>query len=144
MKRSRTVVISLLSATALSLTSCERREELKTCVDRDNVMQDDDKCRDLDQHYPFGGGSYHWAYGGHSNTGSYNSGSTVILDSSPDPEPGMKTATPSEAAAHDGSISNGHVTFHGFGSTGHGGEGEGEGHGGDGGHGSGHGGGAGE
>ncbi len=133
MKRSRTVVLSLLSATALSLVGCERREELKTCVDRNNVMQDDDKCRDIEQHYPFGGGYYRWNYGGRSADSSYNPGRTVILGGSPTPDPGEKTATPSEAAAHGGTISEGHVTFHGFGATGHSGEGEG--------HGGGHGGG---
>ncbi len=139
MKRSRTVVISLLSATALTLIGCERRDELKTCVDRDNVMQNDDNCRDSQQRYPFGGGYYHWIYGGRSADNHYDPGRTVILGGSPTPDPGVKTATPSEAAAHNGAISDGHVTFHGFGATGHGGEGEGEG-----GHASGHGGGAGE
>ena len=142
MKRSRTVVVSLLSATALSLIGCERREELKTCVDRDNVMQDDDRCRDLQQHYPFGGGTYHWIYGGRSADNSYVPGRSEILGGSSAPDPGVKTATPSEAAAHGGTISEGHVTFHGFGASGHGGEGEG--HGGEGGHAGGHGGGAGE
>ncbi len=133
MKRSRTVVLSLLSATALSLAGCERREELKTCVDPDNVMQDDDKCRDIDQRYPFGGGHYHWIYGGRSPDNSYDPGRSVILGGNSTPDPGVETATPSEARAHGGTISDGHVSFHGFGSTGHGGEGEG--------HGGGHGGG---
>jgi hypothetical protein len=141
MKRSRTVVLSLLSATALSLAGCTRRDELKTCVDRDNVMQDDDKCRDIEQHYPFGGGGgfYHWNYGGRSSNSSYDPGRSVILGGSSAPDPGVETATPSEARAHGGTISDGHVTFHGFGAMGHGGEGEG--HGGEGeGHGGGHGG----
>ena len=135
MKRSRTVVVSLLSATALSLIGCERREELKTCVDRDSVMQDDAKCRDSEQRYPFGGGYYHWVYGGRSADNHYDPGHTVILDGRSAPDPGARTATASEAAAHNGSISDGHVTFHGFGATGHGEQSEGEG-----GHASGHGG----
>jgi len=137
MKRSRTVVLSLLSATALSLSGC--RKELKTCVDQDNVLQDDDKCRDLDQRYPFGGSHFHWIYGGTSRDNSYDPGRSVILGGHSTPDAGTGTETPSEAIAHGDAISNGHVSSHGFGSTGHGGEGEG--HAGEGGHGGGHGGG---
>ena len=119
MKRSRTVVLSLLSATALGLAGCVTRKELKTCVDADNVMQDDDRCRDEDQRHPFGGGYYHWLYGGRSRDNSYDPGRSVILGGNSTPDPGVETATPSEARAHGGAISDGHVSFHGFGSTGH-------------------------
>jgi hypothetical protein len=135
MKRSRAVVLSLLSATALGLAGCESRKELKTCVDQDNVVQDDDKCRDADQHYPFGGGPFHWNYGGNSRDGTFVPGRSVIYSGSLSPDPGIETETPTEARAHGGTIEDGHVTFHGFGSTGHGGEGDG--HGGGGGHGGG-------
>jgi len=138
MKRSRTVVLSLLSATALGLTSCETRKELKTCADPNNVMQDDDRCRDEQRTTFIGPHYYHWIYGGWSRDGSYWPRRSVILGGSPAPEPGVETATPSEARAHGGTISEGHVSFHGFGSAGHGGEGEG--HAGGEGHGGGHGG----
>jgi hypothetical protein len=136
MKRSRTVVLSLLSATALGLAGCESRKELKTCVDRDNVVQDDDRCGDIDRRYPFGGGHFHWIYGGNSRDGTYVSGHSVMYGGSNAPEPGVETATPHEAAAHGGTISEGHVSFHGFGSHGEGGHA----HSGEGGHGGGHGG----
>jgi len=137
MKRSRTVVLSLLSATALGLTGCESRKELKTCVDPDNVVQDDDKCRDVDRRYPYGGSYYHWIYGGSSRDGTYVSGRSRMFGGSNAPDAGVETATPSEAAAHGGSISEGHVSYHGFGASAHGGE---SGHAGEGGHGTGHGG----
>jgi len=140
MKRSRTVVLSLLSATALGLTSCESRKELKTCVDPNNVMQNDDKCRDEQRTTFVGPHYYHWLYGGVSRDSSYIPGRSILLGGSSAPEPGVATETPSEAAAHGGSISEGHVSYHGFGAHG----GEGEGHAGGEGHGSGGHGGAGE
>ena len=123
MKRSRTVVVSLLSATAISLTGCQTRKELKACVNPDNVMQDDDDCRQEQGARFIGPHYYHWLYGGRSRDGGYWPGRSVMFGGSPTPEPGVETATPSEARAHGGTISEGHVSFHGFGSTGHGSEG---------------------
>ena len=68
MKKSNSVQITLLAATALISTGCSRNQ-LQRCVDPNGIVVDDRRCDE--GHAPYGGGGsggaypyYRWYYGG--------------------------------------------------------------------------------
>jgi hypothetical protein len=93
-KRSRQVTLGLVLSVSAQLLACERRR----CVDQDDRVVEDDRC--VPGYY--GGGSYHWYYGGYG----YGHGSYV----------GGGGTTP--FAGHESNVSRGGFGAHGFGGEG--------------------------
>jgi hypothetical protein len=112
MRKSRTVPLTLLTATALATTTgCDNRPRvIRNCVDAQNQIVTDDRC-DHPAFYPGGGVAYHYLYGGRSGG---RMGDTVEGGSS-EPEAGARVVS-GETGVERG----------GFGHAGEGGHGGGE------------------
>jgi hypothetical protein len=146
-KQSAIVDLAILGAAALAITGCDNKAQVQTCVDQNNVVQDDRNCEQSDQlkaqynqtppHPVPYWWYYHWVYGGTSRDDHHGGGyvpyghGAVIDGGRMSPEPDVPSVRASQAISSGESISEGHTTFGGFGATGeaaaeggHGGGGE--------------------
>ena len=133
MKKSAIVDLAILGAAAIAITGCDNKAQVQTCVDQNNVVQDDRNCEQSDQlkaqyaqipprPVPYWW-YYHWVYGGTSRDdhggGYVPYGHSAIIDGGRmSPEPDVPAMRASQAISSGETISDGHAAFGGFGAAG--------------------------
>lgn len=131
------ITLTLLAAAALSFTGCDDspQAEVQTCVDGNNVIQDEARCQFADQQkaavhqvvpspIPYWW-YYHWVFGGNRPAYGYRPG-YILYGARMSPSRGYYTihstiVETQHMSVSSGRVSTGHVSYGGFGSTGGGG-----------------------